>query len=159
MFFSFFDLLRFLIYSCLSYFLLLVLFCTMSKEIGRFYKNNRSKLSTPTLNKPVLLSSDYHASSAINSTRKSISSRLYNKHITTNQISNNISNTDDIHSCVTSHKNIVFRPHLQPLIWRHWMLQFLLHLLIYTQKLNYPLMVNNICVFRLSVNFLVLPSV
>ena len=99
--FSFFDLLSFLIYSRLSYFRLLVLFCTMGKEIGRFSENNRSKLSTPTLKKPVLSSSSSHTSSASNSTWTYISSRLNNKYITTNKNKNNVSNTDDIHSCVT----------------------------------------------------------
>ena len=76
----------------------------MDKEISIFYKNNQSELSTPTMKKPVLSSSASHTSSASNSTRTSISSRLDNKHITTNQNKNNISNTDDIHSCVTQHK-------------------------------------------------------
>ena len=41
-------------------FLIVSIICTMGKEIGRFYKNNRSKLSTPTLKKPVLSSSAHH---------------------------------------------------------------------------------------------------
>ena len=93
----------------------------MGKDIGRFYKHNWSKLSTPTLKKPVLLSSSSHTSSASNSTRKYIPSRLDNKHITTNQNKNNISNTDDIQSCVTPCKNnysvqATYAPtHLNPL--------------------------------------------
>ena len=35
------------------YFRFLLLFCTVGKEIGRFTKNIRSKLSNPTLKKPV----------------------------------------------------------------------------------------------------------
>ena len=76
----------------------------MGKEIGRLYKNNQSKLSTPTLTKPGLSSSAAHISSASNLTRTSISSQLDNKDITTNQNKNNTSNTDDIHSCVTPQK-------------------------------------------------------
>ena len=34
------------------------------------------------------------------------------------------------------HKITVFRPHLQPLIWPHWILHCILHLLSYTQQLN-----------------------
>ena len=80
-------------------------FCSTKLHHGQenwpFYHNHRSKLSTPTLRKPILSSSASHTSSASNSTRTSISSQLDNKYITTNQNKNNISNTDDIHSCVT----------------------------------------------------------
>ena len=40
----------------------------MGKEIGRYFKYNRSKISTPTLKKPVLSSSSAHTSSAGNLT-------------------------------------------------------------------------------------------
>ena len=76
----------------------------MGKDISCFYKDNQSNLSTPTLKKPVLSSSAYHTSSASNSTQTSISFRLDNKHITTNNNKNNISNIDDIQSCVTPRK-------------------------------------------------------
>ena len=76
----------------------------MDKEIGRSFKYNLSKISIPTLKKPVLSSSAAHASSASNSTGKSIFSQLDNKGITTNQNKNKNSNTDDIHSCVTPQK-------------------------------------------------------
>ena len=76
----------------------------MGKKIGRFCKNNRSKLSNPTLKKPVLSSSASHTLSAINLTQASISYRLVNKHIATNQNKNNISSTDVIQSCVTLRK-------------------------------------------------------
>ena len=46
-----------------------------------------------------------NTSSASNSTRTSILYRLDNKNITTNQNKNNISNADDIHSCVTPRKH------------------------------------------------------
>ena len=51
-----------------------------------------------------LSSSADQVSSASNSTWTSISSQLDNKEITTNQNKNNNSNTDDIHSCVTTKK-------------------------------------------------------
>ena len=76
----------------------------MVKEIGRSFKYNRSKISNPTLKKPVLSSSAAHKSFASNSTQTSISSQLDNKDITKNQNKNNTSNTDDIHSCVTPQK-------------------------------------------------------
>ena len=82
----------------------LVLRCIMGKEICRFNKNSLSKISTPTLKKPVLSPSDSHTSSASNSTQTYISSQLDNKYITTNQNNNNTSNIDDIHSCVTLQK-------------------------------------------------------
>ena len=73
----------------------------MGKEIRCSYKYNSSKISTPTLKKPILLSSAAHTSFASNLTQMSISSQLDNKDITTNQNKNNTSNTNDIHSCVT----------------------------------------------------------
>ena len=79
----------------------MVLIYIMVKDIGRLFKYNRPKQSTPTIKKYVLLSSDNHTESASNSTETSISYQLDNKCITTNQNSNNTSNTDDIHSCVT----------------------------------------------------------
>ena len=45
----------------------------MGKEIGRYFKYNRSKMSTPILKKPVLSSSAAHTSSANNSTGTSVS--------------------------------------------------------------------------------------
>ena len=76
----------------------------MGKEISRFFKYNVSKLSTPTLKKPVLSSSTDHQSSSIYSTQTSISSQLDNKYITKNQSKNNTSNTYDIHSCASPQK-------------------------------------------------------
>ena len=73
----------------------------MGKEIGRSLKFNRSKISTPTLNKPVLFSSAAHTSSANNLTRTKISSHLDNKDSSAIKNKKNTSNTDDIHSCVT----------------------------------------------------------
>ena len=76
----------------------------MGKEIGRCFKYNRSKISTPTLKKLVLSYLAAHTLYASNSTGTSISYQLDNKDITTNQNKNNTSNTDDIYSCVTPQK-------------------------------------------------------
>ena len=84
----------------------------MVKEIGRLYKYNQLKQSTPTFKKPVLSSSAAHASSASNLTGTSISSQLDNKDITTNQNKNNTSNKDDKHSCVTPKKQLQCSGHI-----------------------------------------------
>ena len=94
----------------------------MGKDIDRYYKYNRSKISTPTLKKPVLSSSANHKSYTTNSTRPIMSYQLQNKDSTSIQNKVNISNTDDIHSCVTPRKhNISVQatstpPRLTPLI-------------------------------------------
>ena len=97
---SYFDLLSFLNYSHFSNFCFMVLICTTGKEICSYFKYNRLKLSTSTLKEPVVSSSAAHTSSASNLTRTSISSQLDNKDIIANQNKNNISNIDDIHSCI-----------------------------------------------------------
>ena len=95
---------------------------TMGKDIGRFYKHNRPKSSSPTLKKPVLLSSANHTSYTTNSTPTIMSHQLQHKDITSIQDKVNISNTYDIHSCVTPRKqNISVHatstpPRLTPLI-------------------------------------------
>ena len=76
----------------------------MGKEIGCSFKYNRSKISTPTLKKPILSSSSAHTLCSSNSTRTLISYQLDNKDSTPNQNKNNTSNTDDIHSCGTPQK-------------------------------------------------------
>ena len=92
-----------------------------AREMGHLYKNNRSKISTPTLTKSVLSSSAAHTLSASNSTGTSISSQLDNKNISTNQNKNNNSNVDEIHSCVTPQKqnysvqSTSKPPHLTPI--------------------------------------------
>ena len=98
---SYFDLLSFLNYLHFSYFRLVVLIGTMGKEVGCSFKYNRSKISTPTLKKPILSSSSAHVLSASNLTQTPISSQLDNKESTTNQNKNTTSNIDDNHSCVT----------------------------------------------------------
>ena len=76
----------------------------MGKEIGRYFKYNRSKISTPTLKKVVLSYSSAHTSSASNLTQNFISSHLDNKDSTVIQNKKNTSNIDDIHSFVTTQK-------------------------------------------------------
>ena len=73
----------------------------MGKEIGRYFKYNRSKISTPTLKKPVLSSLAHHTSYTTTSTRTIISSQLEHKDSTEIKNTLDISNTDDIHSWVT----------------------------------------------------------
>ena len=94
----------------------------MGKEIGLDFKYNPSEISTPTLKKSVLLSSANNTSYAGNLTRTVISSQLENEDSTAIQNTSDISNTDDIHSCVTPRKqNISVQatstiPRLTPLI-------------------------------------------
>ena len=76
----------------------------MGKEIGRSFKYDGSKISTPKLKKPVLSSSAAHTSSASNLTQTFISSHLDTEDSTEIQNKNNISNTYGIHSCVTPQK-------------------------------------------------------
>ena len=76
----------------------------MGKDIGCSYKYNRSKISTPTLKKPVLSSSANYISYTTSLSQTIISSQLENKDSTTIQKTSDISNTDDIHSCVTPQK-------------------------------------------------------
>ena len=76
----------------------------MGKDIGRYYKYNRSKVSTPTLKKPVLSSSSNYTSYTTSLSQTIISSQLENKDSTEIQNTSNISNTDDIHSFVTLQK-------------------------------------------------------
>ena len=76
----------------------------MGKEIGHSLKFIRSKISTPTLRKPVLSSSAAHTSYTSNLTRTFISSQLENEDSTEIQNKKETSNTDDIHSCVTPQK-------------------------------------------------------
>ena len=76
----------------------------MGKENFRSFKYNRSKISTPTLKKPVLSSSANHISYTTNSTRTIISCQLENEDSTAIQNKLDILNKDDIHSCVTPRK-------------------------------------------------------
>ena len=87
----------------------------MGKDISCSLKYNQPKTSSPTLKKPVLSSSANHTSYTTNSTPTIMSNQLQHKDSTSIQNKVNISNTDDIHSCVTPRKKIsVFRPLLHP---------------------------------------------
>ena len=94
----------------------------MDKEIGRSFKHNRSKISTPTLKKPVLLSSANRTSYTNNLKRTIISSQLEIEDSTAIQNMLEISNTDDIHSCAAPQKQNIsvqdtsIPPSLTPLI-------------------------------------------
>ena len=94
----------------------------MGKDIGRSFKYNRPKSSSPTLKKPVLLSSANHTSYTTNLNPTIMSHQLQHKDSTSIQNTLNTSNTDDIHSCVTpwkqniSVKDSSTRPRLTPLI-------------------------------------------
>ena len=123
----------------------------MVKEIDRSYKNYRSKISTPTLKKPVLSSSANHTSYTTNSTPTIMSYQLQHKDSTSIQNTVDVSNTDDIHSCLTLQKqNISVQatstsPRLTPLITT-----LPLYLLSYQKQYIYPHLVKNICVSRLT---------
>ena len=73
----------------------------MGKDIRRFYKHNRTKSSSPTLKKPVLSSSENHTSCITISNPTITSHSRQHKGSASNQDKVNISNIDDIHSCVT----------------------------------------------------------
>ena len=94
----------------------------MGKNIGCYYKYNRSQISSPTLKKPVLSSSAAHTSYTTNLTPTIMSHQLQHKDRSSIQNLVNISNTYDTHSCVTPRKqNISYQttykpPRLTPLI-------------------------------------------
>ena len=73
----------------------------MGKGIGRFYKHNRPKSSSTTLKKSVLSSSANHTSCITISNPPITSHPRQHKGSASNQDKVDISNTDDIHSCVT----------------------------------------------------------
>ena len=73
----------------------------MGKDIGHSYKYNQSEISPPTLKKPVLSSSANYTSYTTSLSQTIISSQLENKDSTAIQNTSDISNIDDIHSCVT----------------------------------------------------------
>ena len=76
----------------------------MGKDIGHSSLYNRSKISTPTLQKPVLSYSANHTSYTTSLSQTIISSQLENKDSTEIQNTSDISNIDDIKSCVTPQK-------------------------------------------------------
>ena len=94
----------------------------MGNEIGRSFKYNRKKRSSPTFKKPVLSSSANHTSYTTNSTPTSMPHQVQHKESTSIQNKVNISNKNDINSCITPRiQNIsvhatTTHPHLTPLI-------------------------------------------
>ena len=76
----------------------------MGKEIFRSFKYNRSKISTPKIKNPMLYSFADHTSYTSNLTRNIISYQLENENSTAIQNMTDITNTYDIHSCVTPWK-------------------------------------------------------
>ena len=73
----------------------------MGKDIGRSNKYNQSKIPTPALKKPVLLSTANHTSYTTNLSQTFISSQLENEDSIGIQNSSKNLNTYDIHSFVT----------------------------------------------------------
>ena len=94
----------------------------MGKDIGRFYKHNRPKSSSPTLKKPVLSSSANHTSCITISNPPITSHPCQHKGSASNQEKVNISNIYDIHSCVSPKRHNISvqttstHPRLTPLI-------------------------------------------
>ena len=94
----------------------------MGKDIGRSFKYNRPKSSSLTLKKPVLSSTANHTSCTTISNAPITSHSRQHKGSASNQDKVNISNTEDIHSCVTPQKQNIsvqatYAPHrLTPLI-------------------------------------------
>ena len=133
---------------------------TMGKEIGHTYKNNRSKISSPTLKKSVLLSSENHISCTTNLTPTIMSHQLQHRYKSSIQNTVNTSNTHDIHSCVTPWKcNISVKATYTPLVWHHWSLLYLFYLLSYQKQHIYPHLAKNICVSSWTTNLLILFNV
>ena len=100
----------------------MVIICTMGKKIGRSFRYNRPKSSNLILKKPVLSSSANHTSCITISNPTITSHPCQHKGSASNKYKVNISNTDDIHSCVTPKRhNISVQakstpPRLTPLI-------------------------------------------
>ena len=94
----------------------------MGKDIGRSFKYNRPKSSSTTLKKPVLSSTANHTSCITISKPSIMSHPRQHKGNASNQDKANISNTDDIHSCVTPKRHNISvhttstPPRLTPLI-------------------------------------------
>ena len=132
----------------------------MGKDIGRSFKYNRPKSSSPTLKKPVLSSTANHTSCITISNPSITSHPRQHKGSASNQDKVNISNIDDIHSCVTPKiHNISVQakstpPRLTPLITTLPILPVELQ-----KQHNHPHLVKNICVFKLTTNLLMLLSV
>ena len=98
-----------------------------------FFKNNQSKLSNSTLKIQLLI---HHPKLIWHG-------RTYWLNL---KIKTSLKSKQEQHlkyrwhqlMCNTTKKITLIRPHQQPLIWRNWILHWILHLLSYTQQLNYP---------------------
>ena len=79
----------------------------MGRDIGHFYKHDRSKISTNLF---------YHLQNLIHHLQVIPQEHLFGLdltiYITTNQENNNISNTDDIQYCVTPQKKLQCSEHI-----------------------------------------------
>ena len=132
----------------------------MGKEIGHSYKYKQPKTSSLTLKKPVLSSTANHTSCITVSNQPVTSQPCQHKGSAPNQDKTNISNTDDIHSCVTpkSHNISVQATYTPPRLT-----PFITNLPILPVELpkqhNYPHLVKNICVSKLTTNLRMLLSV
>ena len=81
--------------------MVIVIIGTMGKEIGCSFKYSQPKSSSLTLKKPVLSYTANHTSCITISNQPVTSHPCQHKCSASNQDRINISNTDDIHSCVT----------------------------------------------------------
>ena len=77
----------------------------MVKDIGRSFTYNRSKISSTTLKKPVLSSSENYTLYTTNLARTIIASQLENEESTEIKNTSDILNTDGIHSYATPQKH------------------------------------------------------
>ena len=131
----------------------------MGKETGHSFKYIRPKISSPAPKKPVLLFSANLTSYTTNLTPTFMPHQVQHKESTYIHNKVNISNTDDIHSCVTPRKEKKcsghnYTPRLTPLITTLPLLPAEL-----PKKNTYPQLVKNICVSKSTTNILMLISV
>ena len=132
----------------------------MVKEIGPSFKYHQSKISTPALKKPVLSYSKNLTSYTTNLTRTIISSQIENEDSTTIQNTSEILNTDYIHSCVTPRKlNIIVPATPTPPHLISFITTLPLAPIELPKKQNYPQLVKNICISRLTSNILMILNV
>ena len=92
------------------FFVGVVLIGTMGNEIGRSFKYNRPKSSSLTLKKPLLSSTANHTSCITDSNQPVTSQPCQHTGSAPNQDRINISNIDDIHSCVTPKRHNISVP-------------------------------------------------
>ena len=132
-----FDLLIFFIYPQLSYFYFLLLFCTMDKDICCL-KNNWKYPFQHSRNLLYRLQLLMHYLQVI------IHEHLSRLDLIINTLPKIITRTTSQINMTSSHvwhyknKITLFRPHIIPIIWIHWMINCLFRLISYTQQLNCP---------------------